>query len=228
MLKKFINIMLFTDLPIRRKFMLFSLGVLFWFTVMFVISIATSIDINNKTGKIVNEAVPYNRISQKITGKLHDLSIDANEIMNISRAKDLNQKIDLSMARITDIRSFISALLQGGQIHDINRDNNKIMESFTIMPPNGIPEVKRYSNDLQPLIDTIDMKLSEIAKLKTNILNNRQKDDGLLAKNIKEYEELLSAPSSLSNEFSAETVKIYTATSEKIKYVTKFIKNPYI
>ncbi|MCK5505676.1 MAG: diguanylate cyclase [Thermodesulfovibrionia bacterium] len=222
MLKKFINIILFTDLPIRRKFMLFSLGVLFWFVVMFVISIATSIDINNKTGKIVNEAVPYNRISQKITGKLHDLSIDANEIMNISRAKDLNQKIDLSMARITDIRSFISALLQGGQIHDINRDNNKIMESFTIMPPNGIPEVKRYSNDLQPLIDTIDMKLSEIAKLKTNILNNRQKDDGLLAKNIKEYEELLSAPSSLSNEFSAETVKIYTATSEKIKYVTKF------
>ncbi|MBI4849399.1 MAG: sensor domain-containing diguanylate cyclase [Nitrospirae bacterium] len=55
MLNKFTRLITFVDLPIKKKFTLFSLSVLFWFVVMFVISIAANININNKTGGSVRE-----------------------------------------------------------------------------------------------------------------------------------------------------------------------------
>jgi diguanylate cyclase (GGDEF)-like protein len=222
MLKKLINFITFVDLPIRKKFMLFSLGVLFWFVAMFVVSIATSMYINNKTGKIVNQVIPHDRITQKITRKLNSLSVDATEIMNDSDNKDLNQKSDLSRVRIMDIRSFISALTLGGQVHDINRDNNKVIESFTVAPVKGTAEAENYSNDLRSLIDTLNIKLAEIVDLKINILNNNLQDDGQLAGMVSEYKQLISKSISLSNDYSAEAAKLYAASSEKIRYITKF------
>src|SRR4030067_2285217 len=67
MLKKVINFITFIDQPIKKKLMLFSLGVLFWFVVMFIISAAANMNINRRTYAIVNHMIPQDRVMQEIT-----------------------------------------------------------------------------------------------------------------------------------------------------------------
>jgi type II secretory pathway component PulC len=69
--KKCIKLITFVDLPISRKFFLFSIGVAFWFLVMFIVSIATNMNIKAKTNKIINHVMPYDRTTQKITRQNH-------------------------------------------------------------------------------------------------------------------------------------------------------------
>ncbi|MBI5740511.1 MAG: hypothetical protein HZA16_07295, partial [Nitrospirae bacterium] len=45
MLKKIINFITFVNQPIRKKFALFSLGVFFWFIVIFLISITSYLNV---------------------------------------------------------------------------------------------------------------------------------------------------------------------------------------
>ena len=220
MLKRFINFITFIDQPIKKKFMLFSLGVLFWFVVMFVISIATYIDINNKTSNIVSTFIPQDRVSQKITGKLQELNTDATEIIIISDMKNLKQKIDLSMTRISDIRAFISALSNGGQVRDINRDSNETIESFSVIPLKGYREAGKYSDTLLPLIAGMEVTLKQVADLKQNILSNKIQDNSRLVTKISEFKQLLHEANSLSQDYSGKIAKLYTANSQKIRDVT--------
>ncbi len=219
MLKKFINFITFVDLPIRKKFLLFFLGVLFWFISMFAASIATNMDINNRTDRIAGQLVPLDMISRKITRKLQSMSIDAAGILDISDINALNKRIDISRTRLMDIRSFLSALEFGGQVYDIDRDNNKLIEKLTVKP---VTAVEKYSNDLLPLIDTLDMKLAELADLKLNSLNNNLKNNGRLRDKVREYRQILSSSMALSDEFSSRTAGMYAVDLKKIQDVATF------
>ncbi len=100
LLKRCINFIIFVDIPIRKKFVLFAVAVLFWFLVMFVISIATIIDINSRSDQIVDGIIPPDKVAQKMTRKLQRLDIDSGAIMDATVVKILDQKIDRSKARM--------------------------------------------------------------------------------------------------------------------------------
>ncbi|MEW6602791.1 MAG: hypothetical protein AB1499_17600, partial [Nitrospirota bacterium] len=167
MLKRLINFITFVDLPIRKKFTLFSLGVLFWFVAMFSISIAVNLNITDKTDGIVSRIIPHDRAVQKITRKIQGLNIDAIEITTIHDAKTLEQKIDTVRTRLSDIRASISALTEGGLIHDINRNTNQVIESFIVSPLTETDNDGKYAVELLPLVNAMDAHLKEIADIKT-------------------------------------------------------------
>ncbi len=221
MLNKLIKIITFVDLPIRKKFMLFSVGVLFWFIVMYVISIAANIDVDRKTDSIVKQIVPVDRTIQKITRKLQGLSIDAGEIAAVSEYNALDMKINLSQVRLIDIKSFLTALQLGGQVNDINRDDSELIESISVVPNHGVLKVHTYLISLKPIIDKIDLKLSEMADMKKNNLNKKQNKDQL-TELLREYKLLLSSSISLSNELSSSIADLYLVNSGKIEYATTF------
>jgi len=222
MFKKFIRIITFVDLPIRKKFLLFSLSVLFWFLVMFAISIKSNIIIENDTNTIVKHIVPVDRTIQKITRKLQGLKINASEIAHASDPLDLEKKIAISKLRIADIQAFATALTTGGQIADINRNNNKLIEYFSISPADSALEAGKYSGRLDPLIIKIDGTLADIAALKTDFINGKEKDSGTVESRINHYQELLEAAISSSEEFSYTITKLYAANLDNIEYATKF------
>lgn len=224
-LKKFIKLVTFVDLPINNKFILFSIGVVFWFILMFIVSTLTNIEINSKTSRIVNQVMPYEKVSQKIIRKLQSLNVDIAEIEAASDLKILHKKTELSKMKIADIKSFVSALSYGGEIYDIDRNTGKFFESITVTHMNGEID-KKYLDDLSPLIDKLDIKIQEIEGLKLNVLNRTSKDESLLAKKISEYKEMLSASVILSTDFSIQTVNLYAVNTEKIRNVT--MVNSYI
>lgn len=220
-LKKLVDIITFVDLPIRKKFMLFSIGVLFWFVIMFVISITTIIDINSKSSEIVNKIMPHDRAAQKITRELQNLNLDAAEIMNTNDIKDVIKRIDASKLRIENIRNFLATLLIGGQINDIQRENGKLLESFTVQSVKGDSAAEKYVNEMTLITDDLTKKVEDISVLKADVLNKGVKHDGQLEKEMAGFKQQLLNAIYLSNEYSAQAVKLYSLNSGKIKFAIR-------
>ncbi|MBI4826236.1 MAG: diguanylate cyclase [Nitrospirae bacterium] len=226
-MKKFVKFITFVNMPIREKFVFFFVGVLFWFMVMFGISIVTSKIINLKTDKIVNHLIPHERVAQKILRKLQELSTDATEIRNISDINIFNAKLEISKARVSDIRLFAAALSTGGLVVDINRDDNSVIDSTTLSsendPGNGI-----YSKSLLADVDALEAKILEIAKTKKDLLADKNLSAEQLDNNIGEFKLLISKLISLSNRYSSEEASLYDVNARSIRYVTKFMPYAFI
>lgn len=107
---RFLNSITFIDLPIRKKFLIFSGGVLFWFVVMFLITVTTLVNINNKSGKIVTALLPQDRIAQDIAKELKTLRMEVTELTQNEDAGSAAHVIERSRARIAAINSSSSAL----------------------------------------------------------------------------------------------------------------------
>ena len=207
---------MFVDLPIRKKFLLFSLGVFIWFAVMFTVSLTTLLDIHSKTSKIVSYDIPHDRIAQKITRKLQNLMIDSMSIQNASDAQLVARKSDAARARIDDVRLFLSALMIGGQINDVNRDTGKVIESFTVAATKGDAEGEKYTKSMMSFIDILAKKNEDIAALKVDFLNKKINDDGRLSSGVREFQETVFEAILLSNEFAANTAQLYSVNSKNI------------
>ncbi len=205
--QKILRFISFVDLPINKKFMLFSFGVLFWFIVMFAINMTASVDVNNKTGIIINQLVPLDRAIQKITVKLQNLNIDMVKIRHITEAGLIDQKINSSRAKIKDVQSFVSVLETGGLLTHVNRETTQMIESFDVPPIAVIPEVKRYVDDMRPLIVQISSTLSEIADFEKMAMNT---GNALLEEKINEYGQFLSQMIGLSNEYLGKFKGLYS------------------
>ena len=228
MIKKFIRFITFVDLPIRQKFILFSVCVLFWFMVMFAISITANISIDKKTNNIVNQILPVDRTTQKITKKLQGLGIDISKISNTSDSVIIDNTYNASRARIADIRLFANVLTNGGHLADINRDNNKLVNSYSMLPAGPALKADEYSNELSSLINSIDNSLTEIAEMKTNIINGNVSLVSSFREKISFYHQLLQTGISYSDEFSSKLIALYNTNLEDVENATKFTLYTFI
>lgn len=222
LIKRFINFITFANLPIKRKFLLFALGVLFWFAMITAICIVTLIGINKRTDSIVNHVVPQGMVVRKITEKLQELNINVADILKTSDAIDVVKKAELSKKLSEDIKSFLSVLLLGGQINDIQRETGKVMESFTVESVKGDNDGKNYINNLTHSLEISDRKIEEIVSLKMNILDKGFGDNGQLLQQINEYKKMLGGLISLTNDYSVKVTRMYKINSGKIKLTSAF------
>jgi diguanylate cyclase (GGDEF)-like protein len=216
-LEKVIDFITFVNLPIRKKFILFSVGVLSWFIIMCAINIATILYIDSRFGEIVNYVIPHDRITQKIIRKLNDVNINLIEITEKSDIKDVIQIRDLAKNRLLDIKFFLTTLITGGQINDIQRKDNKLIESLKVSPVKEDLKSKKYVNELLPMINTLIEGVDNFAKIKIDTLNKNIGDQNKLKEKIGEYQHLISIASSLSNNYSATIGKLYNINSDRIR-----------
>lgn len=104
----------FVDLPIKKKFRLFSFGVLFWFLVMAALTIGAMTTINMSYHRIVQHAVPQDRVLQMIIRNMQAVKLDAIQIVKLQEKEAITLLADISQRRLQDIRSFAAALALGG------------------------------------------------------------------------------------------------------------------
>ncbi len=188
---------------------------------MFAISLTMNVNINDKIGTIVNDIVPVDRVAQKVNRKLQLLHIDSAGISKTSDADMLSQTIQVSSERIKDIKAFMAALLTGGRIADINRDNGQLIESFSVEAIHDVPALKFYSVNLSPLLVEMESTIESFGALSKNELN-KLREDGVLADQLSGYDNVLTDARKLSRAFSANVTKLYTANSTQIVDATQF------
>jgi two-component system, cell cycle response regulator len=213
---RFINFITFVDLPIKKKFRLFSVGVLFWFVMLFIVTMAALLMVDSKTDNIVKTLIPQDRLAQKIARNIQSLNLDALELAKTADVKTALRKIETSRARIEDIGTFLTALEAGGKVNDYSRETGKLIETFTTSSVKGDPAGESYLRDLSAIHGSLTGKFQAFADLKVANINDNLQDNGRLDAKLKDYQQSLTAALALSNDYSTSTSTLYAKNAEKI------------
>ncbi len=164
--KKIINILTFTDLPIRNKFILFSSGALFWLIIIAAIGLVSLFEINNKSKHMVDVIVPQERTVNIVIRKLRGANISMHNIV-IHHDKDfINANYRRVKGTLSDSRSYLDALLKGGQIADHVRATGQIHKPFSVLPVKDDADRKHIADVIQ--------KIKEIEDIAERILQIKQ------------------------------------------------------
>ncbi|MCF6266756.1 MAG: diguanylate cyclase [Desulfuromusa sp.] len=105
-----IRLMTFVDLPIRRKFVFFAIGVLFWFVVLASVSFYVLLDVNIKTSQVVNSLLPDERFAQDTLRKANEIDRLVDDLLQAGTEQMVSLKLELLKTSLVSIRQAIEQL----------------------------------------------------------------------------------------------------------------------
>jgi len=216
---RFMRLITFIDLPIHQKFRLFSIGVLFWFVVMAALTVVGMVGINMRYDKIVNHAVPQDKVVQKVIRNLQAMTIDSSNMLKATDNVTVERLQDLSSKRLRDLRDFSSALALGGAVNDYSHDSGQLLETLHTTSLSIDPEGVSYLKALNLLLDEIDMSYAEFFQYKLQVLNKEAPNGEHLEGRYNILEGLLSEASTVSVSFSTKLSDLYHSSSSKISEI---------
>ncbi len=216
---RIMRLVTFIDLPIKKKFRLFSIGVLFWFLVMAVLTVVGMTGISLRYDKIVNHAVPQDKVVQKVIRNLQAMNIDSSNMLKASDRGTVGRLQDLSTKRLRDVRDFSSTLALGGEVNDYSHDSGKLLETLTTTTLTGNPEGVAYLKELNVLLDEIDSAYSDFFLYKLQVLDKDAPNGENLNGRFEALEERLHQASQLSVTFSSKLSELYHTSSSKISEI---------
>jgi diguanylate cyclase (GGDEF)-like protein len=216
---RFIRLITFIDLPINQKFRLFSVGVLFWFVVMAALTVVGMVGINMRYDKIVNHAVPQDKVVQKVIRNLQAMTIDSSNMLKATDSVTVERLQDLSFKRLRDVRDFSSALALGGAVNDYSHDSGQLLETLHTTSLSIDPEGVSYLKELNLLLDMIDETYADFFQYKLQVLNKKAPNGENLEGRYKVLEGHLSEASAVSVSFSTKLSDLYHSSSSKISEI---------
>ncbi|NJC89119.1 MAG: diguanylate cyclase [Desulfuromonas sp.] len=219
---RLIRLITFIDLPIKKKFRLFGIGVLFWFMVMAGLTVVGMWGISTRYNQIVNHAVPQDKVVQKIIRNLQAMTIDASNIVKANEKVTVTLLQDLSAKRLRDVREFSTALAVGGEINDYSHDSGKLLETLRTTSLTSNPEGVAYVRELNTLLDQIDQSYSDFTQHKLLVLDSAAENGAVLAGKYDDLETKLHSASQLSSNFSSKLSDLYHKSAEKISRIIRF------
>jgi len=206
----------FVDLPIKKKFRLFSVGVLFWFLVMAALTIGAMATINTSYHRIVQHAVPQERVVQKIIRNMEAIKLDAVQLLESQEVATIDRLAETSQRRLQDVRRFASSLALGGEVADYAYDTGKVLETFETTSLNDDPQGGIYLRELNHLLDQIDPIYAEFLKNKGLVLEKRVKSTQEVESSYERLEALNQQAVEISRDFSGKLSDLYESSSTRI------------
>lgn len=210
-LKKFINFITFTDLPVQKKFLLFSLGSLFWLAVISAIGLITMFDMSAKSDLMVDIIWPQEKTANIVVRKLRGASISAHKIVLYKDTERINNNYLKGKARLEDCRSYLKMLLTGGRIKDYSRGTGQFYNEFVVVSLNET-EKRKFIEDVVVKVDQLEGLLAEMAEKKLSGTNG----DALREK-LSNYDLLTRDTVTVLNEYAISIGKEWGAFTGIIK-----------
>jgi diguanylate cyclase (GGDEF)-like protein len=216
---RLLRLITFIDLPINKKFTMFGLGVLFWFVVMATLTVVGMIGINLRYDQIVNNAVPQDKVVQKVIRNLQSMTIDASNMLKAEDRVTVDRLQDLSFKRLRDIRNFQAALALGGEVNDYSHDSGKLLETLQTTSLTSNPDGVEYLKQLNPLLDKIDNSYSDFYQYKLKVLTGGAPDGKKLGGRFETLAEAIQLANQISVDFSATLSELYHTSASKISEI---------
>ena len=113
LIKRVIRFITFIDLPIRKKFVLFAFGVLFWFMMLTGASFYALIDVNVKTTQLVNTLLPYKNLAHATLQHTYEITHWTAELEHISSLDQLHlylTQLGHSINRIKEEQRYVDSM----------------------------------------------------------------------------------------------------------------------
>lgn len=210
-LKKLINLLTFTDLPVGKKFLLFSLGSLFWLAVISAIGLITMFDMSAKSKLMVDIIGPQEKTANIVVRKLRGASISAHKMILYKDTERINNNYLSGKARLEDCRSYLKILLTGGRIKDYSRGTGQFYNEFVVVPLKDAEKRKFIENGVVK-VDQLEGLLSEIADRKLS-----KADTDVLLEKLSGYDVLTRDTVTVLNEYAISTGKEWGTFTSIIK-----------
>lgn len=211
--KKTIDLLTFKDLPIRKKFILFSAGSLFWVVVIASIGLISLFEMNAKSKLMVDVIVPQEKTTNIILRKLRGTSISAHKIILYKDADVVNANYVRGKERLSDCRLYLDTLMSGGIIKDYSRGTGQFYEEFSV-PKINSEETKNFILQIKQKIDSLDLILDDILKQK---LTSTKRDKIDLEEELSQFDTITRDTVIILNEYSISTGKEWKKFSSMIK-----------
>lgn len=213
--KLIIEFVTFVNLPIKRKFLVFSLGVFFWFFVLFAVSVSTLVVIRYKSNTIVHDLIPRDKTTQKIARDLLLVGRAASDMMRLTEAGEMARRTEQTRARFGTLKMYLEVLSSGGQIQDYDRASNSFLERYAVSPLAGDPEGVQYVKTVTNLVNASERKFAEYAAARTAAMSGRG-GNGPLEDRLKELNGLLDEALLTSTRYSTVIAQAYERHSSDI------------
>lgn len=108
--KRFIRLLTFVDLPIRRKFTLFAVGVLFWFVLLACVSTYVLVDVNIKTAQVVDTLLPYEWFAQDTLRKANEVNHLIADLVHADSEQVISLKAERLKSSLLSVTQSIEQL----------------------------------------------------------------------------------------------------------------------
>lgn len=213
--KKVIKLLTFADLPIRKKFVLFSIGSLFWLVVIAAIGMVSFFEMNAKSKYMVDVIVPQEKTANIILRKLRGASISAHKIVIYKDPTVINAHHIRGKERLSDCRLYLDTLITGGIIKDYSRGTGQFYEEFSV-PKIYSEEGRKFVFMLKQKIDELDSSLDHLLKQKLASINKINKEDSF-EDALLDYDVLTKDTVSILNAYSISINKEWTKFSNIVK-----------
>lgn len=208
--KKFVEFITFINLPIRKKFLLFGLGTLFWFTLIGIVAVSVLTFIHFRYSQLTLTTMPYIKIIQNVKPELEHLEI-------VVKKDILNKQRDISKAT-PHIREMIDTLsITTIDMQSTNKDGN-IFEMLTYSLSKDDPEGMKTLQNILNSIKNLEIAIADIensTELSEKKLSKKWYD---LSKNIQETKNIV-------NEFSKRTMQMHDTYSAEMNSAIKLAIN---
>lgn len=165
-IRSFTNFITFIDLPIREKFLLFAIGVLFWFVAMFTVIQVAMHDLKTRSDTIVTRVVPQERAAQVIVSHLQKVIIDCTDLVRLTNPAGIIQKLEKSSHNLSTVTSLLGTLTERDAVAARTPDNRSFTKFFIPVANANEMEADRFLAELAPLIVTANKQFQSLAATK--------------------------------------------------------------
>lgn len=214
--RQFIRIITFIDLPINRKFTLFSLGVIFWLLALAAVAVVTLVRVDAMYSIILRETIPHELAAQKIGSELVTINLEIYDLQQAGDTLEVLRHADLIGARIDEIRELASALTRGNEAIGARGAEKSNLEKLLALTTGREPEVATYLRDLIGVTEDLGRLVRKVAADKIAQLQTGSREGLPLANFDEEMKVLLRKAEKLHLNYSAEMVSVYGRSTGEI------------
>lgn len=209
--RQFIRIITFIDLPINRKFTLFSLGVIFWLLALAAVAVVTLNRVDETYSHILRETIPHQQAAQKIAAELATINLETSDLYRATTSDDVLSHSDLILSRLDEIKKLTSVLAQGSEISGGSEGG----EGNSADPAAGAAEKSAYLYELADVIDELGRVVRQVTaeKVQQMLSGTHVKGPDIRSNEMKE---LLRSAETLSLGYAGDMAGAYRRSTAEI------------
>jgi len=215
--RRFVRLITFVDLPIRRKFTLFAVGVLFWFVVLAGVSSYILVDVNIKTSQVVSTLLPYEWFAQDALRKSSEMKYLLATLIDADSEHVVVVKVEEVKAKLEGINNELEQLLAPRALSPLSLILNRLYENNWL----DVTGNENYVQGVETSVDALSQLLNKVLCLKMDQIKNGINNSAAIAtagRRLVDLDGELSAATvsflvSLSQQAQRYSYSIATATS---------------
>ena len=211
--RQFIRIITFIDLPINRKFTLFSLGVIFWLLALATVAVVTLMRVDATYSRILREAIPHELAAQKIAAELATINLETSDLYQARISSEVLNHADLILTRLDEIQKLTSTLVRGGEILGANEEGGRSSRNILT---GSEAERGAYLRELGGVIETLGQVVRKVTAAKIEHLLPGNQEEEHFSRGDEEVKELLYKAETLSLGYAGEMASAYRRSTAEI------------